>query len=63
MALLKELIELLACPRCKGEIRGSVDGSGLICPVCRLKYPVRDGIPVMLIEEAEVEKGDQRVDE
>lgn len=53
MALSQESLNILACPRCKGEIRSSVDGAGLICPSCRLKYPVRDGIPVMLLDEAE----------
>jgi len=51
-----ELLEILVCPKCKSELdvkRGS-DGAeqSLDCPACRLSYPVEDGIPVMLVEEA-----------
>jgi len=53
MALSKEFIEILACPQCKGEIEIHPDGLGLVCRPCRLKYPIRDDIPVMLIDEAE----------
>ncbi|MGB9712519.1 MAG: Trm112 family protein [Dissulfurimicrobium sp.] len=47
-----QLLELLACPKCKGDIRLSDDKKGLICDRCRLIYEIRDGIPVMLIDEA-----------
>ena len=47
----KELLEILACPACKAEVRQ--DGERLVCVACGRRYPVRDGIPVMLIEEAE----------
>jgi uncharacterized protein YbaR (Trm112 family) len=53
MALSEEIIDILACPQCKGEIELLRDGSGLLCRLCRLKYPIREEIPVMLIEEAE----------
>jgi uncharacterized protein YbaR (Trm112 family) len=53
MALSKNLLDLLVCPKCKGEIYLMEDNSGLVCPACRLKYPVRDEIPVMLVDEAE----------
>lgn len=53
MGLSKEILEILACPKCKGDIEEVEDGKYLLCRVCKLKYPVRDGIPVMLIEEAE----------
>jgi len=53
MTLSRELLAILACPGCRGEVRLLEDGSGLVCPVCRLKYPVRDDIPVMLVDEAE----------
>ncbi len=53
MALSKELLDILACPQCKGELVLLADDSGLICHACRLKYPIRDDIPVMLVEEAE----------
>lgn len=52
MAIDKELLEILACPKCKGDIRLSQEGDGLICETCRLKYPIKDDIPVMLIDEA-----------
>ena len=52
MALNKELLDLLACPRCKGELTLAPGETGLICPVCAVVYPIRDGIPVMLVEEA-----------
>lgn len=53
MTISKELLEILACPKCKGEIRLREDGRAIICEHCRLAYPVRDGIPVMLIDEAQ----------
>ena len=46
-----KLLELLACPACKTPVREA--GERLVCAQCGLRYPVRDGIPVMLIEEAE----------
>ncbi len=54
MALSKELIEILACPRCKGGVILLDDETGFVCDSCRLVYPVRDGIPVMLADEAEI---------
>ncbi len=53
MALSKELLDILVCPQCKGELVLLPDESGLICHACRLKYPIRGDIPVMLAEEAE----------
>ena len=52
MALSEELLEVLACPKCKGDIRLNEKKDGLICDRCRLVYPIRDDIPVMLIDEA-----------
>ena len=49
----KELLEVLACPKCKQRLQLSDDGSWLICGNDRLRYPIVDGIPVMLVEEAE----------
>ena len=46
------LLALLVCPRCKGPLDAPSDASSLDCPACRLRYPVRDGIPIMLIDEA-----------
>jgi hypothetical protein len=53
MAIDKELLDILACPKCKGDIRLNEEKSGLICDACKLLYPIRDDIPVMLIDEAE----------
>ncbi len=53
MTLDKRLLEILACPKCKGRVTPKDDASGLVCAACRLVYPVRDTIPVMLIDEAE----------
>ncbi|MGQ9636901.1 MAG: Trm112 family protein [Thermodesulfobacteriota bacterium] len=52
MTLNQELLEILACPKCKGEIFLNQGGDGLICKACRLVFPIRDDIPVMLIDEA-----------
>ncbi len=52
MALSPELLEILACPKCKGDIRLNDAKDGLVCEACRLVYPIKDDIPVMLIEEA-----------
>ncbi len=52
MTLSKELLEILACPKCKQDITLSNDESWLICKNCKLKYPIVEEIPVMLIEEA-----------
>ncbi len=53
MTLSKELLEILACPKCKGEVHLREAPAALVCETCRLAYPVRDDIPVMLIDEAE----------
>ncbi len=52
MAVDKELLEILACPKCKGEVSLNEQGDGLVCTACRLVYPVKDDIPVMLVDEA-----------
>ncbi|MBF0472501.1 MAG: Trm112 family protein [Nitrospirae bacterium] len=51
MAIENNLLEILACPKCKGELDYKNDR--LICHSCRLSYPVKDDIPIMLIEQAE----------
>lgn len=48
-----ELRALLVCPADHGELTDDVEGSRLVCTVCRRRYPVVDGIPVMLVDEAE----------
>jgi uncharacterized protein YbaR (Trm112 family) len=52
MAINQELLDILACPKCKGDIHMNENGDGLVCDACRLMYPIKDDIPVMLIEEA-----------
>jgi len=52
MKIQKELLDILACPQCKGEVRLNEEETGLICDSCRLLYEIRDGIPIMLIDEA-----------
>jgi uncharacterized protein YbaR (Trm112 family) len=48
-----ELLEVLACPKCKQKVELTEDGTGLVCQADRLRYPIVDDIPVMLIDEAE----------
>ena len=52
MSISKELLDILACPKCKGDIYVNQEEDGLICDACKLKYEIRDDIPVMLIDEA-----------
>jgi uncharacterized protein YbaR (Trm112 family) len=53
MAIHQELLEILACPQCKGEVVLTEAQDGLVCGACRLRYPIKDDIPIMLIDEAE----------
>lgn len=48
----KELLDILACPQCKGPVDLTEKGDGLVCRACQLLYEIREGIPVMLIDEA-----------
>jgi LSD1 subclass zinc finger protein len=48
----QEMIEMLVCPACKKALLLKDGGKGLKCTECRRVYPVRDGLPIMLIEEA-----------
>lgn len=53
MSLSPELLEILVCPKCRGDLEYRREpGEVLVCHQCRLVYPVEDGIPVMLIDEA-----------
>jgi len=52
MTINKELLDILACPKCKGSIFLNEAKNGLICPQCKLLYEIREGIPIMLIDEA-----------
>ncbi len=58
MALSPELLEILRCPKCKSEVALKEDQTALKCTNagCSLVYPIRDDIPVMLVDEATVEK-------
>jgi uncharacterized protein YbaR (Trm112 family) len=53
MMLNKELLDILVCPKCKGDLKYEQKAEKLICHACRLKYAVEDDIPIMLIDEAE----------
>ena len=46
-----DLVEILACPACRGEVRD--EGDRIVCTACGRRYPVRDGIPILLVDEAE----------
>jgi len=48
----KELLEILCCPKCKGDIYLNEKEDGLVCDTCRLIYPIKEDIPIMLIDEA-----------
>lgn len=52
MAISKELLDILVCPKCKGDIYLNEAGDGLICDNCKLLYEIKDDIPIMLIDEA-----------
>jgi uncharacterized protein YbaR (Trm112 family) len=55
MAVDPALLEILVCPECKTPVRLVNNGTGLRCDTCRRVYPIKDDIPVMLIDEATVE--------
>ncbi len=48
----KELLEILVCPKCKGELEFKPEQSELVCHTCKLRYEIRDDIPIMLVDEA-----------
>jgi hypothetical protein len=52
LPIKKELLEILCCPKCKGDIVLNESEDGLICYACKLMYPIKDDIPIMLIDEA-----------
>ncbi len=49
----KDLLDILACPKCREKVTLSEDKNYLVCEQCALKYPVEDDIPIMLIDRAE----------
>jgi len=48
-----QLLEIIACPKCKGDLEYKPDENQLVCHDCRLIYKIKDDIPIMLIDEAE----------
>ena len=52
MGIDKELLEILVCPKCKGDLDLAQEEDGLTCKTCALKYPIKDDIPIMLTDEA-----------
>ena len=55
MSISEELLSILACPACKSDVILTPGGNALKCVKCYRVYPIRDGIPVMLIDEATIE--------
>ncbi|MFI5352072.1 MAG: Trm112 family protein [Candidatus Binatales bacterium] len=53
MAVSQDLLDILACPKCKGNLRLTDKQDGLICDACKLLYQIKDDIPIMLIDEAQ----------
>jgi len=55
MPISEQLLEILVCPACRAKVELKPDGSALKCVACKRVYPIRDDIPVMLIDEATIE--------
>ncbi len=52
MAVDERLLEILVCPKCKGELEYREEEDALLCHACRLRYAIEDDIPIMLVDEA-----------
>jgi uncharacterized protein YbaR (Trm112 family) len=52
VTLSTELLAILVCPKCKGDLEYREAESCLVCHHCRLRYPIRDDIPIMLVDDA-----------
>ena len=52
MAISQELLDILACPQCKGDVSLTEAKDALVCRTCKLRYAIKDDIPIMLIDEA-----------
>ncbi|MDQ7031961.1 MAG: Trm112 family protein [Desulfonauticus sp.] len=52
MSISKELLDILACPKCKNNLKLTEKENGLVCEKCKKVYPIQDDIPILLIEEA-----------
>ncbi len=57
MAISPQLLDILACPKCKTDVKLTADGKGLKCVQCHRVFRIEDDIPVMIIEEATIEPG------
>ena len=55
MAVSQELLDILICPLDKTPVKLTADQKGLKCPACRRVYPIREDIPVMLVDEARID--------
>lgn len=58
MSLSPDFLEIVRCPACKARVEVKPDGSGLKCLECHRVYPIRDDIPIMLVDEAKLEAED-----
>ncbi|BCS88914.1 Trm112 family protein [Pseudodesulfovibrio sediminis] len=56
MTMNTELLDILVCPKCKGDVALKPAGDGLACDSCKVVYPVKDDIPIMLVDQAVPEK-------
>ena len=56
MAISQDLLDILVCPLCKAPVKFTTDNQGLKCSQCRRVYPIKDDIPVMLVDEAKIEE-------
>lgn len=63
MAISQDLLDILACPACKARVELKPDGSALKCVECNRVYPIRDDIPVMLVDDATIEVEDESENE
>ena len=59
MSVDHRLLDMIACPQCKGSLYPCEQRKSLCCPHCKLKFPVRDDIPIILLDEAEPYEGQQ----
>ena len=55
MVITEEFLEILICPACKGKVKLKEDGSAIKCVACGRAYPINNGIPAMVVEEARME--------
>ena len=58
---IEDLLHILACPLCKQDVH--LEDDRIVCPECGRRYPIRDGIPIMIVEEAELPEGTVPADE